>query len=188
MTSCGRDWRANTWWARLRPAATRSAASPRCLGKARAQPVGPPCRRARDPEADSGSHVIGERVAGTFAGTKPRPCRAMVTSSAHSETRRGMVRDQSSTAANVTIASSSRKPLCLHSMLRNQQNQQYTVEIVRSGNLLSPWGWEIYRNGKPLPARLLDSGFKSERTAKLASNVALREFLSGLAREETKPD
>jgi hypothetical protein len=67
-------------------------------------------------------------------------------------------------------------------------NEQYALAIARSGNSFSPWGWEIYRNGKPLPARLRNGGFKSEHTAKLAGNAALREFLSGLAREESMPD
>jgi hypothetical protein len=67
------------------------------------------------------------------------------------------------------------------------RNQQYTVVVVRSGSSLRPWEWEIYRDGKPLPARLSETGFRSEHTAKLAGNVALRDFLSGLAQEETKP-
>jgi hypothetical protein len=68
------------------------------------------------------------------------------------------------------------------------RNDRYTVATVRSGSSFSSWGCEVYRNGKPLPARLWDSGFKSEHTAKLAGNAALREFLSDLAREENKPD
>jgi hypothetical protein len=51
-----------------------------------------------------------------------------------------------------------------------------------------PWGWEIYRDGKPLPARLHESGFRTEHTATLAGKVALRDFLEGLALEESKAD
>jgi hypothetical protein len=51
-----------------------------------------------------------------------------------------------------------------------------------------PWAWEICRDGEPLPARIRESGFKTEHTAKLAAKVALRDFLSGLAREQAKPD
>ncbi len=59
---------------------------------------------------------------------------------------------------------------------------------VAIGISLKPWAWEIYRDGKPLPIRLRRDGFKSEHTAKLAGTVALREFLSALAREEANPD
>jgi hypothetical protein len=38
-----------------------------------------------------------------------------------------------------------------------------------------PWGWEIYRNGEPLPARLRADGFKSEYPATLAGRAALRD-------------
>jgi hypothetical protein len=34
-----------------------------------------------------------------------------------------------------------------------------------------------------LPARIRETGFKTEHTAKLAAKVALRDFLSGLAQE-----
>jgi DNA helicase HerA-like ATPase len=44
------------------------------------------------------------------------------------------------------------------------------------------------RDGRPLPIPLRREGFKSEHTAKLAGTVALREFLSALAREEANPD
>jgi hypothetical protein len=66
------------------------------------------------------------------------------------------------------------------------RNEQYTVVVTRSGGPLSAWEWEICRNGQPLPARVWKRGFKSEHTAKLSGNVALRDFLSGLAQEESK--
>jgi hypothetical protein len=50
-----------------------------------------------------------------------------------------------------------------------------------------PWAWGICRDGKPLPVRLRERGFKTERTATLAGKVALREFLLGLAEEQAKP-
>ena len=50
-----------------------------------------------------------------------------------------------------------------------------------------PWAWEIYRDGKPLPLRLRESGFKTEHTATSAGKVALRDFLLGLAEEQAKP-
>jgi len=68
------------------------------------------------------------------------------------------------------------------------KNDHYTLVIARSGKSPSPWGWEIYRNERPLPARLLSNGFKSEYTATLSGNAALREFLSTLAHEESRPD
>jgi hypothetical protein len=51
-----------------------------------------------------------------------------------------------------------------------------------------PWGWEIYRDGEPLPVRIRESGFKTEHTATLAGKVALRDLLSALAEEEAKRD
>ena len=38
------------------------------------------------------------------------------------------------------------------------------------------WAWEICRDGEPLPARIRESGFKTEHTAKLAAKVALRGY------------
>jgi hypothetical protein len=38
----------------------------------------------------------------------------------------------------------------------------------------SIWDWEVYRDGKPLPARLQGSGLRSEVAAKGAGNAALR--------------
>jgi hypothetical protein len=50
------------------------------------------------------------------------------------------------------------------------------------------WGWEICRDGEPLPVRIRESGFKTEHTARLSANLALRDFLSGLAEEQAKLD
>jgi hypothetical protein len=66
---------------------------------------------------------------------------------------------------------------------------RYTL-IVRSRTRRTharPWSWEIYRDGEPLPARLREDGYKTEYTATLAGSVALRDFLAGLADEESKP-
>jgi hypothetical protein len=49
-----------------------------------------------------------------------------------------------------------------------------------------PWAWEICRDGEPLPVRIREAGFKTEHTATLAGKVALRDFLAGLAEEQTK--
>jgi hypothetical protein len=67
---------------------------------------------------------------------------------------------------------------------------RYTLVVTarRSGIHLRPWGWEIYRNGEPLPARFREDGFKSEYTATLAGKVALQAFLAGLTHEENKAD
>jgi hypothetical protein len=70
------------------------------------------------------------------------------------------------------------------------ETSRYTlvVRAQQSGSRSKPWGWEICRNGRPLPVRLREAGFKTEHTATLAGNVALREFLTGLAEEQAKPD
>jgi hypothetical protein len=69
-------------------------------------------------------------------------------------------------------------------------HEHYTIVLgrCRDRTPLKPWAWEIYRDGQPLPIPLRREGFKSEHTAKLAGTVALREFLSALAREEANPD
>jgi hypothetical protein len=58
----------------------------------------------------------------------------------------------------------------------------YHVAVTQSGN--ARWEWEIYRNGQPLPFRLRDGNFRSERTARAAGAVALREFLEALDRDQ----
>jgi hypothetical protein len=50
-----------------------------------------------------------------------------------------------------------------------------------------PWGWEICRDGEPLPARLREEGYKTEHIATAAGQVALRYFLTGLTEDEGKP-
>jgi hypothetical protein len=69
-------------------------------------------------------------------------------------------------------------------------HEHYTIVIGKCRDCapLKPWAWEIHRDGRPLPIPLRREGFKSEHTAKLAAAVALREFLSALAREEANSD
>jgi hypothetical protein len=69
-------------------------------------------------------------------------------------------------------------------MSRPAGKDEYSVVVVQRGHSLDPWEWEIYRNGGPLPARLRHGKFWSERTARAAGNVALREFLEALDREQ----
>jgi hypothetical protein len=64
----------------------------------------------------------------------------------------------------------------------------YIVATQANTPPFKPWAWEIYRDGEPLPARIRESGFKTEHTARLAAKVALRDFLSGLAREQANSD
>jgi hypothetical protein len=61
---------------------------------------------------------------------------------------------------------------------------EYRVVVVKRSHSLAPWEREIYRNGQPLPVRLRDGKFGSERTAVAAGKVALREFLEALDREQ----
>ena len=42
------------------------------------------------------------------------------------------------------------------------------------------WGWEVYRDGRPLPVRLRGDNYTSVENAKRAGAKALREFLAGL--------
>jgi hypothetical protein len=60
----------------------------------------------------------------------------------------------------------------------------YHVVVIQSAQTPPLWGWELYRNGSPLPIRVRDRNFKSERTATAAGKVALRDFLEALDREQ----
>jgi hypothetical protein len=69
-------------------------------------------------------------------------------------------------------------------MARPRGTDTYHVAVTQSGHATARWEWEIYRNARPLPVRLHEVGFRSERTAKIAGAVALREFLEALANEQ----
>jgi hypothetical protein len=69
-------------------------------------------------------------------------------------------------------------------MIRPPGKDEYSVVVVQRGRFPIRWEWEIYRNGQPLPARLRHGMFWSQRTARAAGNVALRDFLEALAREQ----
>jgi hypothetical protein len=60
----------------------------------------------------------------------------------------------------------------------------YHVAVTQSGYAPARWEWEICRNAQPLPVRLREGDFRSERTARAAGNLALREFLEALDREQ----
>jgi hypothetical protein len=64
----------------------------------------------------------------------------------------------------------------------------YIVAAQANAPPFKPWAWEICRDGEPLPARIREGGFNTEHTARLAAKVALRDFLSGLAREQASRD
>jgi hypothetical protein len=46
------------------------------------------------------------------------------------------------------------------------------------------WGWEVRRNGRPLPIPLRAIDCRSEAGARKAAGAALRRFLMGLKREQ----
>jgi hypothetical protein len=69
-------------------------------------------------------------------------------------------------------------------MSRPHSKDEFSVVAVQRGQYARRWEWEIYRNGHPLPARLRNGQFWSERAAKAAGTVALRELLEALAREQ----
>jgi len=69
-------------------------------------------------------------------------------------------------------------------MARPRGADIYHVAVTQSGSAPARWEWEIFRNGQPLPARLREGDFRSERTARAAGNVALREFLQALDRDQ----
>jgi hypothetical protein len=83
-------------------------------------------------------------------------------------------------------------PLVAGAASAGPTSDQYTIVvhmIAAEANTppFESWAWELYRDGKPLPVRLRENGFKTEHTATLAGRVALRDFLTGLAEEQAKP-
>jgi hypothetical protein len=67
----------------------------------------------------------------------------------------------------------------------DMSEENYTL-VVAQPNPHSPWEWEVYRNGAPLPARLRKGDFRSEGIARAAGKMALLEFLAALSREKTR--
>jgi hypothetical protein len=63
---------------------------------------------------------------------------------------------------------------------------QYTVIVTQIGGRFGAWQYEIHRDGRPLPARVRDTGFKTRYIAKLAGDAAQQDFLLGLAQEQRK--
>jgi hypothetical protein len=64
------------------------------------------------------------------------------------------------------------------------QKRKYEAVVRWPQSLQANWEWEIYRDGLPLPARLRKVGFRSERDARAAGTLALREFLRALRDEK----
>ena len=64
----------------------------------------------------------------------------------------------------------------------------YSVVVKNRAPAPSSWRWEIYRNGEPLPARLLKGNFRNRHAAQMAGKLALLEFLAALGREQKKGD
>jgi hypothetical protein len=46
------------------------------------------------------------------------------------------------------------------------------------------WEWEIFRGGMPLPVPLRGGNYKAKNATEAAGQVALREFLEALDREQ----
>jgi hypothetical protein len=71
------------------------------------------------------------------------------------------------------------------SSVSGTRGARYTLVVARP-EPHSPWEWEIYSNGRSLPARLRVGGFKSEGAARAAGRLALVRFLAKLAREQNR--
>jgi hypothetical protein len=66
--------------------------------------------------------------------------------------------------------------------------ENFTVVVTQIGGRFGAWQYEIHRDGKPLPARVRDTGFRTRQIAMLAGNAALQDLLLGLAQEQSKHD
>jgi hypothetical protein len=56
----------------------------------------------------------------------------------------------------------------------------YHVTVVERGDEPTSWEWEICHFGEPLPARIRDGLFDSQRAAAVAGILALNEFATRL--------
>jgi hypothetical protein len=63
---------------------------------------------------------------------------------------------------------------------------RYKVIVTQIGGQFGAWQYEIHRDGRPLPARVQDTGFRTRYIATLAGNAAREDFLLGLAHEQRK--
>jgi|HubBroStandDraft_4_1064222.scaffolds.fasta_scaffold174486_2 hypothetical protein len=66
-------------------------------------------------------------------------------------------------------------------MMHPRPVHEYHVVVARRASL---WGWEIYRDGVPLPVPLRGGYYKSKRATEAAGALALRGFLDALDREQ----
>jgi hypothetical protein len=48
----------------------------------------------------------------------------------------------------------------------------------------SSWAWEIHRRSRPMGVRIREGDFRTEQSARLAGEKALRDFLERLSEEE----
>ena len=64
----------------------------------------------------------------------------------------------------------------------------YYVVVRRKKEHPPVWEWRIQRQSKPMGVQIHGTGFRSESTARLAGEKALREFFNGLSRERNRSD
>jgi hypothetical protein len=74
--------------------------------------------------------------------------------------------------------------LSLMAIDRAKPTDDYSLVITCRDRMKGPWSWEIRRKLKPLGIRIYESDFKTEATARIAGEKALKEFLDRLSREE----
>ena len=60
---------------------------------------------------------------------------------------------------------------------------KFYIVTRQSDPKLRRWEWEIYRNGKPMGARLRGGDYSSKNSAEKAGVRRLHEFLAALDRE-----
>ena len=67
-------------------------------------------------------------------------------------------------------------------MTLRRPGEQYHVVVTQRG--VQSLEWEIYRDGAPLPVPLRGGSYRTKNTTEAAGQVALREFLEALVREQ----
>ena len=67
-----------------------------------------------------------------------------------------------------------------------EDEPQHYVVVRRKKEHPPVWEWRIQRRSKPMGVQLRGTGFRSETTARLAGETALREFFNGLSRERNR--
>ncbi len=84
--------------------------------------------------------------------------------------------------------SSGRTGRIFPSMGDEPEHQNYTVRVKDRLIGLNPYKWAIYRAGWPRAVKSAASVYRTAEKCRIAGTLALREFLSNIAKRKKKKD